>query len=57
MKNFLVLLFIINLITNLSFANVISGKVDKFDTHYPNKVIDYSNQSPIDNAKISIPSA
>ncbi len=40
---------------NNSPAEVISGKIDKYDSRYQNKIIDYSTQKPLEHAKISIP--
>ena len=36
-------------------AEVISGKIDRYDTNYQNKVIDSKTKKPLDRAKISIP--
>lgn len=51
--NLLIIFFIYNGIAYSQEA--ISGKIDKFDTKYQNKVVDYSTQKPLSNAKISIP--
>ncbi len=40
---------------NNSYAEVISGKINKYDSGYQNKIVDYSTQKPLENAKISIP--
>ncbi len=48
--------FIINLfIFQNCNAGVISGKIDKFEENYQNKIIDSRTKKPLNNAKISIP--
>lgn len=48
-------MFIVFGVNGILFAETITGKIDKFDSFGQNKIIDYSSQKPIDNAKISIP--
>ncbi len=37
------------------FADVISGKIDRYDTNYQNKIVDSKTQKALSNAKITIP--
>ena len=52
---FLNIIFISFLIVLNCRAEVISGKIDKFEQNYQNKIIDSKTKQPIGNAKISIP--
>ena len=51
------ILFILlcNLLFNLSYATVISGKIDHNDLNYKNKIVDSKTGKALDRAKITIP--
>ena len=55
MKKIIFLLSFNILICLNCYAELISGKVDKYDENYQNKIIDFETQKPLSNAKISIP--
>ncbi len=56
MKRILILFALLILFAPMSFADVISGKVRQDDKLYArNRVVDSTDGSPVDNAKVSIP--
>ncbi len=56
MKRILILFALLILFAPMSFADVISGKVRQDDKLYArNQVVDSTDGSPVDNAKVSIP--
>ena len=55
MKKVLLFAICLYFISPIAFAEVISGKVDRFDTNYQNKIVDSKTQKGLSNAKITIP--
>ena len=55
MKKIISVLFINLVLSSFCIAEVISGKIDRFEQNYQNKVIDSKTKNPLNNAKISIP--
>lgn len=55
MKKILLLSVIYCFVSQFVFAGVISGKVDRYDTNYQNKIVDSKTQKGLSNAKITIP--
>ena len=54
--NKIIFIIFLNLILFQSvYAEVISGKIDKYEQNYQNKIIDSKTKEPLNNAKISIP--
>ena len=54
MKKILLIIYFC-FVSQFVFAGVISGKVDRYDTNYQNKIIDSKTQKGLSNAKITIP--
>ena len=55
MKKIVLALSINIIFSSLCLGEVISGKIDRFEQNYQNKLIDSKTQKPLSNAKISIP--
>ena len=55
MKKIFSVLFINIFFCSICFAEVICGKIDRFEQNYRNRVIDSKTKAPLNNAKISIP--
>ena len=55
MNKFLYTLFLFCVLTSISYAEVITGRVDEYATNNNNKIIDSKTKNAIPNAKITIP--
>lgn len=55
MKKILTIIISFLFLSSLSFADVISGKIDHNDTNYKNRIIDSKTGEPLSRAKITIP--
>lgn len=55
MKNIITIFIYFFLLTNCTYAGVISGKINHDDINFKNKIVDYKTQKPLSNAKITIP--
>lgn len=55
MKKIISVLIYIIFLSSISYADVISGKIDHNDLNYGNKIIDSKTNEPLSGVKISIP--
>ena len=55
MRKITLLFFINMLLFSVCQAEIISGRVDRYEENYQNKIIDSKTKKPVSNAKISIP--